>query len=91
MTKIEERIEWNIKTPQDAIKFCEQMMGDIVAGRIKPSLANKVLADFNRRLKEAGGRFQVMERTTRIVDRLNELERKHEEVMQERGKGGGIR
>jgi len=83
MTKIEERIEWNIKTPQDAIKFCEQMMGDIVAGRIKPSLANKVLADFNR--------FQVMERTTRIVDRLNELERKHEEVTQERGKGGGIR
>ncbi len=86
MTNKGESIEWQISTSQDAIKFLGQMMVDITAGRIKPSLAKKVLADFNRRLKEAGGRFRAMERTAHSMDRLNKFEREHQQVME---KGGG--
>lgn len=88
MSSIGERIEWNIKTPQDAIKFCGQMMGDIVAGRIKPGKANKIMADFGRRLKEVEGRFHATERSMQSLKRLNELEREYQQIVEKQKKGG---
>ena len=88
MSSIDERIEWNIKTPQDAIKFCEQMMGDIVAGRVKPGKANKIMADFGRRLKEVEGRVHATGQTMRSLKRLNELEREYQQIVEKQKEGG---
>ena len=86
MSNVDERIEWHIKTPQDAIKFCGLMMADIVAGRIKPGRANKIMADFGRRLKEVEGRFHSTGQTMQSLKRLNELEREYQQILENQKK-----